>query len=94
MSTNAEIAARAISVLDSIEQALEDVGVEVPQGTDAEVYASLIKSVPQSGNYELLSNKPQIGGVTLLGDKKLNELGLNRITNSEIEAAFQRVMGG
>ena len=36
-------------------------------------------------NYNDLTNKPQIEGVTLEGDKTFDELNLTSITNSEIE---------
>lgn len=36
-------------------------------------------------DYNLLSNKPQIEGVTLEGDKAYEDLNLQRITNSEME---------
>ncbi len=43
---------------------------------------------PESGgtnDYNELINKPQIEGVTLIGDKTYEELNLQRITNSELE---------
>lgn len=36
-------------------------------------------------DYNKLTNKPQIEGVTLIGNKSFSELGLNRLTNFEIE---------
>ena len=53
-----------------------EVEVEVPvylEGTD---------------NYEELKNKPKINAVTLVGDKSFEQLGLQKITNREIEAMF------
>ncbi len=38
-----------------------------------------------TGNYEDLTNKPSIEGVTLLGDRSFRALGLDPITNSEID---------
>lgn len=37
------------------------------------------------GDYETLENKPKIESVTLMGEQTFSSLGLNRITNSEIE---------
>lgn len=37
------------------------------------------------GSYNDLTDKPQIEGVTLSGNKTYEELNLNRITNTEIE---------
>lgn len=38
-----------------------------------------------SNNYALLSNKPQINDVELLGNKSFEDLGLNRITDDDID---------
>lgn len=35
-------------------------------------------------DYNLLDNKPQINYVTLQGNKQFEDLGLNKITNSDI----------
>lgn len=43
-------------------------------------------SAPSGTNdYEKLINKPKINTVVLIGDKSFEELGLNRLTNTEIE---------
>ena len=39
-------------------------------------------------DYEVLDNKPQIEGVTLIGDKTFEELNLQRVSNAEIEQLF------
>lgn len=36
-------------------------------------------------NYDLLNNKPQINSITLQGDKSFEELGLEGISNLELE---------
>ena len=41
-------------------------------------------------DYELLDNKPQIESVELIGNKSLEEIGIDRLTNSEIEEIFTR----
>lgn len=41
--------------------------------------------VTNTSNYELLTNKPQIEGVELTGDKTFNALGLSNISNMQIE---------
>lgn len=38
-----------------------------------------------TSDYEGLTNKPQINGETLIGNKSEAELGIERLTNSEIE---------
>ena len=42
-----------------------------------------------SRNYENLSNKPKIEGVTLSGNKTLEELGAARVTEAEIDTLFE-----
>ena len=37
------------------------------------------------GNYDSLTNKPSIEDVTLSGDKTFSDLGLESLTNTEIE---------
>lgn len=36
-------------------------------------------------DYDLLKNKPSIESVTLVGDKSLQDLGITRLSNSDIE---------
>lgn len=38
-----------------------------------------------NSNYETLSNKPSVEGVTLIGNKTFPQLGLESITNVELE---------
>lgn len=45
--------------------------------------------VPIEGDYEVLNNKPKINTVTLIGDKSFEELGLERITNAELNEMFK-----
>lgn len=48
-----------------------------------------LMNMPQGGgtrDYELLINKPQIEGVTLIGNKTFEELTLIGLTNEELEA--------
>lgn len=49
------------------------------------------KEVPVivEGDYEVLNNKPKINTVTLIGDKSFEDLGLERITNSELNEMFK-----
>ena len=55
-----------------------------------------IDTVEGTRNYEKLTNKPQINSVELLGNKSLDQLGIQeagdyadtRITNLEIDALF------
>lgn len=41
--------------------------------------------VNSTSNYELLTNKPQIESVELLGNKSFNDLGLSNISNMRLE---------
>ena len=47
-----------------------------------------------TSNYEELSKKPQINGVTLLGDKSFEDLGDASLSNLEIATIFNKVFGG
>jgi len=53
-------------------------------------------SLPDGGekNYERLSNKPQINGVELVGDKNIEQLGVTTMTNIEIKSIFDNVFKG
>lgn len=42
-------------------------------------------------DYENLDNKPQIEGVTLIGDKSFEDLNLQRVSNAEIEDLFSNL---
>lgn len=42
-------------------------------------------------DYEVLDNKPQIEGVTLIGDKSFEDLNLQRVSNAEIEDLFSNL---
>lgn len=45
-------------------------------------------------DYSLLTNKPQINDVTLIGNKSFEELGIQTMTNLEIKEIFDRVFKG
>lgn len=47
-----------------------------------------------SSDYENLANKPKINGVTLIGDKSIEELGVETMTNLEIKSIFDNVFKG
>lgn len=42
-------------------------------------------------DYEKLINKPQIEGVTLIGNKQLSDFGLKEISNQNIEDILSKV---
>ena len=66
-----------------------------------EVYALLNKRIQESGgsggggtsNYNSLSNKPVINGVTLTGNLSLEDLGIEEISNTEIEQIINSIGG-
>lgn len=47
-----------------------------------------------TSDYEKLIHKPQINDVTLIGNKTIEELGVNTMTNLEILNIFNRVFKG
>ena len=66
-----------------------------------DVYAILNKKIKEGGgggsggttNYNALTNKPSINGVTLTGALTLQQLGIAEISNSEIEAILSEIGG-
>lgn len=44
-----------------------------------------------TNNYESLVNKPSINSVELIGDKSFEDLGDVPLTNTEIQAIFNRI---
>lgn len=46
-----------------------------------------------SDDYEKLKNKPSVNGVTLIGDRTLEEIGLEEISNLEIEEIIKSIGG-
>lgn len=66
-----------------------------------EVYALLNKRIQESGggggggtsNYNSLANKPVINGVTLTGNLSLEDLGIEEISNTEIEQIISSIGG-
>ena len=68
--------------------------------TAEDTYAILRRRIEEGGgggsgttNYNSLTNKPSINGVTLTGALTLQQLGIAEISNSEIEAIIQEIGG-
>lgn len=67
-------------------------GAAIPAkiGSDMAINARLeqTKTIIQGGtyNYEELNKKPQINGVTLIGNKSTEDIGIEEISNLELEA--------
>lgn len=57
------------------------------EGNDITANAQTINRIDVNNvsNYDLLNNKPQINSVTLQGDKSFEDLGLEGISNIELE---------
>ena len=55
------------------------------------------QALPAAGggvsDYELLANKPSINGEELIGEKSLKQLGIDEITNLEIEEIIKSIGG-
>ena len=66
-----------------------------------DVYAILNKRIKEGGgggtggttNYNSLTNKPSINGITLTGALTLQQLGIAEISNSEIEQIISDIGG-
>lgn len=44
----------------------------------------------ESGDYNKLTNKPKIGGVTVEGEKELEDYGLEVVSSDFIESLFKK----
>lgn len=42
-----------------------------------------------TANYDYLYNKPKINNVELINDKTFEELGINEVSNTELDALFK-----
>lgn len=71
------------SLKESVQMALNEVG----SGSTTIIYQRGSGGGSSgTNNYNDLINKPMIEGITLTGNKTYEELNLQRVTNSEIEA--------
>ena len=82
---------RTITVNAKLTDNRIDVGTELTRDISADAVISHPVSVKRLSDYNLLSNKPSIEGVELIGDKTYEELNLRSITNSDIESLFQNL---
>lgn len=74
-SVDVDVVTTSIDVLDDL-QAVDVDQQSAEVDIDARGYTSL--------DYRTLANKPSINDVTLVGDKSLEEIGVDRITNQDI----------
>lgn len=66
-----------------------------------DVYAILLRRIKEGGgggtggttNYNDLTNKPILNGVTLSGTISLENIGISEISNSEIEEIIKNIGG-
>lgn len=74
-SVDVDVVTPSIDVLDDL-QAVDVDQQSVDVDIDVGGYTSL--------DYRTLANKPSINEVTLVGDKSLEDIGVDRITNQDI----------
>ena len=100
VSTNEDITVLDNANVDEVVEAdiseTETLSAEVAS-TDEFIEVGLDESYVRSGgggttDYNDLINKPQIEGVTLIGNKMFPELNLNVLTNSEIQTIFDNLI--
>lgn len=79
MATLSQNVKQAIHDFDTIKDAIEYKGVDVPTGTPTSEYDQKIREI-QTGtsDYNDLNNKPSINDVELEGNKSASELGLQK----------------
>ena len=63
------------------------------QTSDGEIDTDIELSAGGTNDYNDLINKPSIEGVELVGDKTLEELGVEALTNAEIDAIINSQRG-
>ena len=64
---------------------MTEIPVTKPERIDVDIRDKIIIRAGSAGSdYENLKNKPQINSVTLSGNRSLEALGIEKITNSEI----------
>lgn len=63
--------------------------LEAQFGVVSEVEKEVLVPIESETDYEHLINKPKINTVELVGDKSFEQLGLERVTNTEIENMFR-----
>lgn len=83
MSIKSEIE-RVERNIDEAYDVLEDAGAAMPVKRDSASLADTIRTL-SGGDYEKLTNKPQIEGNELIGNKSFVQLGLGIITEQEID---------
>lgn len=74
-SVDVDVVTPSIDVLDDL-QAVDVDQQSLEVDVDSGGYTSL--------DYRTLANKPSINEVTLVGDKSLEDIGVDRITNQDI----------
>ena len=63
------------------------------QTSDGEIDTDIELSANGTNDYNDLANKPSIEGVELIGDKTLEELGVEALTPQEIDAIINSQRG-
>ena len=67
-------------------ESLDEIMVEVTEGAkETEVDVNEENLFQMASNYDFLSNKPRIEGVELQGNKTLQDLSIEALTNIELE---------
>lgn len=61
------------------------------EGENIDVELDSAVQITPVRDYEALDNKPQIEGVTLIGDKTFEDLNLQKVSNAEIEELFMNL---
>lgn len=89
----------AIIVGTEVEEASADISAEASaEDGDVKLDVGSILITGQTGDYKNLTNKPQVNGVTLEGNKSLKDLGDDSLSTEDIrnsvDKAFQIVFGG
>lgn len=99
-SDNLQIDANSLIQTDTLNVTMQNGDILEPQlESQDELEVNLVEGIPVGmDDYEVLKNLPKVNGVELKGDKSFENLGREKITNSQIkqiiDEQYELIFGG
>lgn len=99
-SDNLQIDANSLIQTDILDVSMQNGDILEPQlESQDELEVNLVEGIPVGmDDYEVLKNLPKVNGVELKGDKSFENLGREKITNSQIkqiiDEQYELIFGG
>lgn len=99
-SDNLQIDANSLIQTDTLNVTMQNGDILEPQmESEDELEVNLVEGIPVGmDDYEVLKNLPKVNGVELKGDKSFENLGREKITNSQIkqiiDEQYELIFGG